>query len=120
MHKKKDIWEVLVLGATFESKNIFKEVKEINTLYNMSEITEKEASKRVHDLEKRDSEFGLEISVIKENNKFGHESYGWGGTNKIILWDTDGVVGNEMYTCDINWCKSVAQLLCDSMNKKGM
>ena len=74
----------------------------------------------ISELEYRDEEFGLEISVIKKDNEHGHESYGYGGVDKIILWTTDSVAGNEMYTGDIQWCKDIAQLLCNCMNINNM
>lgn len=115
-----DKWEVLIMGDTCESADIFKKVAKIEALRIESKITEEKADKEISRLEDRDEEFGLEISVIKKDNEHGHESYGWGGVDKIILWTTDGVVGNEMYTGDIGWCKNVAQLLCNSMNKNNM
>lgn len=32
--------------------------------------------------------FEFEISLVKENNKFGQESCGWDGEDKIILFDS--------------------------------
>jgi tRNA-binding EMAP/Myf-like protein len=124
MAKKKIIienkWEVLVMGAVFENANIFKDVAKVNALLNKSEITVKESDKMISDLKNRDTEFELEISVIKKNNELGHESFGYGDENKIILWSTDVIAGNDMYTGNIQWCKDVAQLLCNCMNKNNM
>jgi len=113
-------WEVLVMGASFESENIFKEVAELDSLHEKGKITERELEDKIEELEDRDEEFGLEISVIKKDNRHGHESYGCGEEDKIILWDSGGSVGNSMYTGNVVWCKKVAELLCDSMNKEGM
>ena len=116
-------WEVLIQGNNSESKDIFEQIEKVNTaalLKGPSRISEEEAEKRIEVLEERDDEFGLEISVIRKDNEHGHESYGCGGENKIILWDSSGTCSNEMYTGSIGWCKQVAELLCEAMNKKGM
>jgi hypothetical protein len=121
MSKNKDnVWEVLVKGATCESADIFEKVAELNLLREKGKIKEEKFWDRIEELEDRDEEFSLEISVIKKDNEHGHESYGYGDENKIILWSTDGSAGNEMSTEDVHWCKNVAQLLCDSMNKNNM
>lgn len=124
MAKKKAVienkWEVLVMGNNGPSSDIFEQVAKIKTLCYKSEITEEEAEDRIDELEDRDDEFGLEISVIKKDNEHGHESYGWGDEDKIILWDSSGSAGNEMYTGNIQWCRKVAELLCDYMNKEKM
>lgn len=122
---KKDIktsntWEVLIMGDEYNDDNIFEEVTKINDLISKSKITDEEADKMISGIEDKDGEFGLEIAVIRKDYKHGHESYGWGGQDKIILWDSGGVVGNDMYTGDIHWCRKVAELLCDSMNKNNM
>ena len=113
-------WEVLVMGADFESHDIFEQVAKLNLLHEKGKITEEEYEKGIDNLEDRDDEFGLEISVIKKSDKHGHDSYGWGGESKIILWASNGIMSNSMFTGNIVWCKKVAELLCDSMNKKGM
>ncbi len=114
------VWEILIMGADFESHDIFEQVTRLNLLHEKGEITEKEYDKEIDKLEDRDDEFALEISVIKKDNKHGHNSYGWGGESKIILWDSSGAISNSMFTGNIVWCKKVAELLCDNMNKKGM
>lgn len=116
----KDKWEVLVMGDSGPSSNIFEEVAKIKALYAESKITEDEEEDRISELEDKDDEFGLEISVIRKDNEHGHNSYGWGDEDKIILWDSQGITGNSMYTGNIQWCKDVAQLLCDKMNKVNM
>lgn len=114
----KNKWEVLVMGADYNDSDIFEQVAKIKTLYNKSEITEEEAENIIEELE--EDGVDLEISVIKVNNEHGHASYGWGGEDKIILWDSQGTVGNQMYTGNIQWCRDVAELLCDKMNKANM
>lgn len=32
--------------------------------------------------------YEFEISLVKEDNKFGQQSYGWDGDDKIILFDS--------------------------------
>lgn len=57
---------------------------------------------------------GLEISVIRKNYRHGFDSWGWGGTDKIILFDA-----NEAETvADIEWMKKVAETTADALNKK--
>jgi hypothetical protein len=115
-----DKWEVLIMGDEYNDDDLFEEIAKINDLLFKSEITDDEADKMVSAIEDKDDEFGLEISVIRKDYEHGHESYGWGGQDKIILWDSGGVAGNEMYTGDIHWCRKAAQLLCDNMNKENM
>ena len=55
----------------------------------------------------------VEISVIRENNEHGIESYGWGGLDKIILFEDD-----EYTKEDIEWCKQVAETICEALNRK--
>ena len=112
-------WEVLIDGVECESTDIFEQVEKINSLLDGAKITEKEAERRISELEERDEEFGLEISVIRKDNIHGHESWGWGDETKIILWSS-GDTSNEMSTNNILWCRKVAELLCDSMNKNNM
>ena len=113
----KDLWEVLIQGNDYESSDIFEQVAKTNALYLEGKITDEEYEGTIDDLEDRDDEFILEISVIKKDNKHGHRSYGWGGEDKIILWDSSGGVGNRMFTGNIIWCKKVAEQLCDNLNK---
>ena len=57
----------------------------------------------------------VEISVVREDNKDRIESYGWGDMDKIILFEDD-----EYIKEDIEWCKQVAETICDALNKKGL
>lgn len=57
----------------------------------------------------------VEIAVLREDNKGGMKSYGWNGMNKIILFE------DEIYTEEeINWCKEVAETICEALNRKGL
>ena len=57
----------------------------------------------------------VEISVVRENNENGIKSYGWNDLDKIILFD-DGI---EEYTKEtIEWCKKVAETICEILNEK--
>jgi len=56
----------------------------------------------------------VEISVIRENNVHGMKSYGDGGLDKIILFDDDGGYTKE----NIEWCKKVAETICEILNEK--
>jgi hypothetical protein len=57
----------------------------------------------------------VEIAVLREDNKGGMESYGWDGMDKIILFE------DEMYTEEeMNWCKEVAETICEALNRKGL
>jgi len=57
-----------------------------------------------------------EISVIKKGNKLGHESWGWGGKDKIIIFDNQTC---NTYGLDIfneGFMLSVANKFCDALN----
>lgn len=69
----------------------------------------------VDENEEFDSFTEVEISVIREDNEEGKESYGWDGMDKIILFD-EGDYSEE----DIRWCEKVAQTICDALNEKGL
>lgn len=58
----------------------------------------------------------VEISVVREDNKHGIESYGWGGLDKIILFDDSDYYDKK----EIEWCKQVAEAICEALNKKGL
>lgn len=65
-----------------------------------------------------EEEFGFELSVIRKNNKHGHDSWGWGDENKIILFGT-GLGENSLPEEDVKavkFAKRIAQLLCDVLN----
>ena len=67
----------------------------------------------IHDL-KRD----YVLSVIKDDNAFGKSSWGWGGSDKIILFGT-GVGGNDITRAAqgaIEFALSTAQKLADALN----
>ena len=55
----------------------------------------------------------VEISVIRANFKHGLKSYGWGGLTKIILFKDDDIYTKK----NIKWCKRVAKIICDALNK---
>jgi hypothetical protein len=59
----------------------------------------------------------FELSVIKKDNKHGHDSWGWGNLDKIILFTSDGtnLLG---YPCEeeVVYMKYVASLLCKALN----
>jgi hypothetical protein len=57
----------------------------------------------------------VEIAVVREDNISGMKSYGWDGLDKIIL------SGDDVYTKkEINWCKEVAETICEALNRKGL
>lgn len=63
----------------------------------------------------------FEISVIKKDNKLGHESWGWSGKDKIILFDSQGINNSgldisEEY--DRYFMIDIANKLCEVMNKR--
>lgn len=60
---------------------------------------------------------GVEISVLKENNTLGKGSYGWGGTDKIILFGDDTQFDSKE---DIEWAKKVAKTVAEALNKEGL
>ena len=59
----------------------------------------------------------IEISVVRKDNKSSKESYGWGGGDKIILFDEpDEEVTKEL----MKWYKDVAETICEALNQKGL
>ena len=57
-----------------------------------------------------------EISVIQKDNKYGHESWGKAGLNKIILF-TDIEFNSKQ---EIQWALKVAMALSDALNKNNL
>ena len=57
----------------------------------------------------------VEISIVRKNNKHGIKSYGYGGLDKIILFEN-----NDYTKKDIKWCEQVAKVICETLNKKGL
>ncbi len=66
------------------------------------------------DIKNEEYEISVEISVIRKDNKFGHESWGWGHSAKIILFDGDIDIESK---ADIDWMLKVAQTTADDVNK---
>ena len=56
----------------------------------------------------------VEISVVKSSNHHGIKSYGWGGKDKIILFDNVADCDKK----DIDWFTDAANILCNGLNKK--
>ena len=67
-----------------------------------------------------EEEGGYELSVIRKDNKLGHESWGWGDEDKIILFDNE-IGGNDLNPCNssqIAFAKRAAFLLCEALNNE--
>jgi len=62
-------------------------------------------------------EISVEISAIRKDNKHGHRSWGWGDSDKIILFDGGADIGSK---ADIDWMLKVAQTTVDALNKAGL
>jgi len=92
---KKDKWEVLLKMDDNNKSGIPKKA------YTISDA----------DLEEMD----LELSVIKADNKHGHNSWGWNGDDKIILLDESLDTRKEL-----EWWLKVAEILKNGMNKNDM
>ncbi len=60
----------------------------------------------------------VEISVIKSTNKHSIQSYGWGGKDKIIIFEVSGDEGCS--EIDFKWYKKVAKILCNELNEWNM
>lgn len=58
---------------------------------------------------------GVEIFVVRKNNKDGIKLCGSGDLNKIILFDNGDYTKKEM-----KWCEQVAKVICDALNKEGL
>jgi hypothetical protein len=57
-----------------------------------------------------------ELSVVREDYECGHE-WGWGGTRKIILFDSVGSNDLERNKEDIDFAMNVANRLRDSLQR---
>lgn len=57
----------------------------------------------------------VEISVAKKDNELGQKSYGWGGDNKIILFDGSD---HEVTQKDMGWYRKVAKAVRDVLNDR--
>ncbi len=68
------------------------------------------------DIAGTDYDISIEVSVIRKSHKHGFESWGWGGSRKIILFG-DYEIEN---TADIEWMKKVAKTVADALNKEGL
>ena len=99
---KKGKWEVLI-----KSDIITYNVGEYDSK-GYKEITIEEAT----DEDITDSEF--EISIIRANNEYGHSSWGWGGSDKIIL-PSEFITKAEYYTM-----VEIANTIVEALNKKGI
>jgi hypothetical protein len=53
-----------------------------------------------------------ELAVVRTDNAHGLKSMGWGGDDKIILFDS-----MNQPTYDKKFALKVAQILCDGLNK---
>lgn len=56
----------------------------------------------------------VEISVVRENNELGIKSYGQDNLDKVILFRGRN---NDYTKEDIKWCKQVAKITCEALNK---
>lgn len=83
-----DVWEVLVKGEVYKNSD-----PDYEEGYIFDEI---------------------EVSVIKIDNEFGHSSYGWGGLDKIIMFD-DAIESHK----DLYFAINAASILSDGLNKVG-
>ena len=63
-----------------------------------------------------DYDISIEVSVIREDNKHGLESWGWGGREKIILFGP----GEIECVADIDWMEKVAKTIADALNKEAL
>ena len=61
----------------------------------------------------------IEIAVVRKGNEHGLKSGGWGGKDKIILFD-----GSELdFEPDkefIDWCMKVAETVCKALNENNL
>lgn len=115
MNKRNDdVWEVLIMGNVDEATVIAKQVKDAMDAHEISVMTHDDFDTIYMDLQDNFVDCEIEISVAHKNNKHGHESYGWGDTDKIILW---GSGQNDFAIEEFSWCKKIAKLLCDQLNK---
>jgi len=112
-----DVWEVHIDGDFIDHETLFHEAvdKKEKELKRDLEEDEYEALLKEHEY----GDNGYEVSVIKKDNEHGHNSWGWGGCDKIILFGT-GLGQNDLdYSPESEaFAKKVAELLCDALNKE--
>jgi hypothetical protein len=70
------------------------------------------------DSEDDDSEAGFEISLVRPDNKHGHDSWGWSGDDKIILFDYNGVCGSQ--TARFDEAVEFANRVCTMLNTSSL
>ena len=139
-----DKWEVLVLGCDAkvqasiiahikkfkeqlskgeidknrysEIVNLIEDALQFGNIYEEPDNDEREVYEKLGIANLIDDASTMEISVIKKDNKHGHESYGWGGGNKIILFNVCESGSNTINIDDLEEALKIANLLCDAMN----
>ena len=119
MDRKLDIWEVLIEGDFIDHEASFHEAvfKEEERLERDLDEDEYNALLKEHAY----GENGYEVSVIKKDNRHGHNSLGWGGCDKIILFGEEIGQNQLDYSPESEtFAKKVAQALCDTLNKEGI
>ena len=93
-------WEVLVKFNDDNEKGISKNL--LNMLQNKNE--------------EYDSDFtDYEISILRKNNKHGHESWGKSDSDKIIIFE-----GLRFEKHEIKWAIKVANTIIDALNKNNL
>ena len=86
--------------------------------------TKKEMEKRYRKNGRDPDEYGLEdfhemeIAIVREDNKHGMRSCGWGDENKIILCESEGP--SDYDEEDVKWFEEAAKTMCEALNKKGL
>jgi len=103
MAKKKRKWTTLVKSEVMR----WDDDKDKWLPGRLEKLTDKDIENDTYDI-------SIEVSVIKEDNEFGLESWGWGGREKIILFGP-----NEIEcVADIDWMEKVAKTIADALNKE--
>ncbi len=92
-------WEPLIMTEILRADLISGAYEEID----IKDTTEEEIE-----------ESSFEISVIRKNNKHAHESWGWGGNDKIILFDE--IESKQNY----DWAIKIANTIAKALNKEGL
>jgi len=84
---------------------------------NMGEVMEyEEIPSNILPKVLEEQDLAFEMSVVRDDNDFGKESYGWDYDDKLIIFDDYRPTSVE----EIEWMQQVCQTIADALNEKGL
>ena len=75
-------------------------------------------SKWIVDIKGAPEQSPFEISVLRDDNKHGKESYGWFKENKILISNSGGPCRNSLRQSVWDRLVSVAEIVAEMMNNE--